>query len=88
MLTVIHPVLFIAGGVLDLAGIIGIILTHFGLVTGFLVISPILFAAGITTWLAGAGLSHPVAVIAIFGIAAIFLEGVVYFNFLGLGGVL
>lgn len=83
-----NPILFIAGGAFDLAGIIGILLTHFGLVPGFLVISPILFATGISLWLAGAGLQHPVVIIAFFAAAAVFLELTVYFNFLGLGGVI
>lgn len=83
-----NPILFIAGGVFDAAAIVGILLTHFGIVPGFLVISPILFATGVTLWLTGAGLTHPVVIIGMFATAAVFLELVVYFNFLGLGGVL
>jgi|HubBroStandDraft_3_1064219.scaffolds.fasta_scaffold510787_1 hypothetical protein len=82
-----YPIWF-AGSIFALAGIVGLLLTHFGIVAGFYVISPLLFAAAVSLYAFAVGLKQPLAIIGVFLAASIFFELIVYFDWLGLGGVI
>ncbi len=81
-----NPILLVTGTTLELSGLVYLVLTHFGLVPGALVVAPILFAAGFVAFLAGVGLAgHPLILFIIFAIGVTFLELVFRYNLLGLG---
>lgn len=84
----LNPILLVTATALEIAGTVGLLLTHFGFVPGFRVISPVLFALGFTAYLAGIGLiGHPLFLFGFFAVATIFLELVFQFNLLGLGSI-
>jgi hypothetical protein len=67
----------------NVAAVVLLLLTRFGMVAGGLVIAPILFGIGITIGAVGAGLRSPWAVLIFMAIVIIAFELVFYFNVLG-----
>lgn len=83
-----NPLLLAPAAVLDFAGIVGLLLTHFGVVPGFQAISPILFGASAVLYLLAFGMPpHWLAILVVFAIATGFFELVFRFNLWGLGAV-
>lgn len=78
--------LWVGSLALEASGIALLVLTHFGVLTGGLVIGPILMALGIGVTAYGAGAHHPLLILGIVGFFAILLELVFYFDIYGLGG--
>ncbi|MDE1821571.1 MAG: hypothetical protein KGI98_12090 [Euryarchaeota archaeon] len=81
-------IIWFAGSLTVLAGVIGLLLTHFGVVAGFRVISPVLFGAGATMYLVALGIRQPIAVAVAMGILTVFFELTIYFDLWGLGSAL
>ena len=81
-----NPVLSGVALALDLTAIVGYLLTHFGVVSGFLVFDGLLIAGSAMFWIMSiAGLrSAPIAVLATV-VLAVILEGALYLNWWGLG---
>ncbi len=83
-----NPYLWVAGSILFGIGILGLLLTHFGIIYGFMVVSPLFFAAAATMYVVAIGLRHPIGIVATFLTTGVLFELIVYFNWLGLGSVL
>lgn len=80
-----NPILFSAAGILDLLGLAGLLLTHFGVVMGFSAISPIFFGASVTLYLIGLGMPPDWRLVLIVSAVSIgFFELVFRFNLWGL----
>lgn len=69
----------------NVAGAVALIVTHFGLLSGGLVIGPILFGVGITIGAVGAGLRNPWGVLIFMALVTFLLELVFYFQIFGPG---
>jgi hypothetical protein len=81
-------VLWFVGTAFILAGLVGLILTHFGLVPGFFLISPFLYAAALGCYITAIGIRWPAVALGLVAVAATFFIAVEQFNFLGLKGVI
>lgn len=83
-----YPVWF-AGSLLFIAGIIGLLLTHFGIVAGFLWITPIIWGVGAMAYWGALPVPHPAWSFAIvWGITFVLALEILYYGWLGLNGVI
>jgi hypothetical protein len=81
-----NPVLLYAATGLGLAGLVGTLLGFYGIVSSFLFISPILYAAAVTVFAIGVGLRQPIAILIIFAIVSVLLLGISLDHWFGLPG--
>lgn len=82
-----YPVWFL-GSVLMLAGFVGLLLTHFGIVSGFLWITPIIWGAAFGVYAVSLGLMVWWADLIVALVATGFFELAIYLDMWGLRSVI
>jgi hypothetical protein len=83
----LDPRILLIGTAIVIAGWVGLLLTHFGIVMGFRIFTPILWGAAAGVYAFAFNLRRADIMLGLVAGVSLFFELTIYFNWLGLGSI-